>query len=109
MPDGKRWTTRDRHGNDVYLTEERWEHIISPENHPELAEYEQGLKETIRAGVRQQDSLNPRKYRYGKAFTRLPMGNTHIVAVVLFAFIETESGRPQANNYVTTAYMKEIG
>lgn len=24
---GKRWTVRDRYGNSIYLTQERWEHI----------------------------------------------------------------------------------
>jgi hypothetical protein len=28
MPDGKLWTQRDRFGNDIYLTHERWAHII---------------------------------------------------------------------------------
>ena len=76
MADGKRWSTTDRFGNEIYLTEERWQHIISPENHPELAGHESDLKMTIQRGARQQDSLNPRKYRY---------------------------------NYITTAFMKEIG
>jgi len=25
---GKRWTVYDRDGNPIYLTEERWEHIV---------------------------------------------------------------------------------
>lgn len=44
MTTGRRWTVRDRSGNEVYLTEERWEHIIEPINHPEMAAYEQQLK-----------------------------------------------------------------
>jgi hypothetical protein len=28
MSDGKLWTERDRFGNDIYLTRERWTHII---------------------------------------------------------------------------------
>ncbi len=32
-----------------------------------------------------------------------------IVAIVLFAFVEVEDGYPEPNNYITTAYMKEIG
>jgi len=27
----KRWMVRDRYGNDIYLTDERWEHIIDPD------------------------------------------------------------------------------
>jgi hypothetical protein len=28
MPSGKAWTARDRYGNEIYLTWERWSHII---------------------------------------------------------------------------------
>lgn len=29
----KKWTVQDRYGNDIYLTEERWQHIL--ESRPE--------------------------------------------------------------------------
>ena len=105
MSNGIRWTVRDRDGNNIALTEERWRHIISSVNHPEMAAHESDLKETVKSGVRQQDSLNPRKYRYSETFDNLPANNTHIVAIVLFA----ETGRSEANDYVLTAYMKEVG
>jgi hypothetical protein len=68
---GKRWTVRDRYGYEIYLTEERWEHIIDPENHPEMEEHEDDLIEALRSGSRTQDPLNPQKYRYSKAFANL--------------------------------------
>lgn len=105
----QRWLVKDRVGNPIYLTEERWAHIIEAENHPELREHESELQETICSGSRKQDSLNPRKYRYSHAFDRLPPDNTHLVVIVLFGFRETESGQPEPNNYITTAYLKEIG
>jgi len=108
MITGTRWTVRDRHGNDIYLTHERWEHIVDPINHPEMAECEEQLKETIQMGTRRQDLLNPRKYRYAKAFDDLAEDNTHIIAIVLFGFREDETGQPVPNNYITTAYQKEI-
>jgi hypothetical protein len=37
------------------------------------------------------------------------LDNTHIVAIVLFAFVEIEDGQIESNNYITTAFMKEIG
>ncbi len=37
MTNGRRWTVRDRDGNTIYMTDERWEHIIEPLNHPEMA------------------------------------------------------------------------
>lgn len=107
--EGRRWAVHDRYDNEVYLTEERWQHIIEPINHPEMSSYEEHLQETIRQGERQQDSLNPRKYRYAKAFDDLVEDNTHIVAIVLFRFRVSETGETAPNNYIVTAYQKEIG
>ena len=61
---GIRWKIRDRYGNEIYLTHERWQHIIASINHPEMANYEEHLKTTIQHGRRRQDLLNPQKYRY---------------------------------------------
>ena len=104
----KRWTVRDRYGNDIYLTQERWEHIVQALNHPEMLAYESHLQETIQSGHRNQDPLNPQKYRYVKAFADLAEDNTHIVAIVLFRFSEGEASKPVLNNYIVTAYQKEI-
>ena len=109
MPDGKRWTVHDTYGNAIYLTQERWEHIIEPFNHPEMSDYEEHLKETIRRGQQKQDSLNPLKYRYSRAFDHLAEDNTHIIAIVLFRFSASETGEPVPNNFIVTAYQKEIG
>ena len=107
--EGRRWTTRDRYGNEIHLTEERWRHIIEPVNHPEMSAYETHLKETIQRGERKQDLLNPRKYRYTKAFGDLAEDNTHITAIVVFRFRVSETGETTPNNYIVTAYQKEIG
>ena len=32
----RKWTVRDRRGRNIYITEERWKHII--EEHEELSE-----------------------------------------------------------------------
>lgn len=109
MTQGIRWTVLDRLGNSIYLTQERWEHIIDPVNHPEMEAYEEKLKETIRKGSRKQDSLNPQKYRYMRGFDNLPMDNTHIVAIALFKLQEKETGEIEFHNFITTAYQKEIG
>lgn len=106
---GKRWSVSDRYGNTIYLTEERWKHIVEPINHPEMLDYEEELKETIQSGTRRQDSLNPQKYRYSQPFDSLVEDNTHIVAIVLFRFREDVAGKPETNNYLVTAYQKEIG
>ena len=109
MTAGRRWTVQDRYGNAIYITQERWEHIIAAINHPEMALYEEYLQEAIRTGRRKQDQLNPQKYRYTKSFDDLFGDNTHLVVIVLFRFTQRESGELVGNNYVVTAYQKEIG
>jgi len=109
MTNGRRWSERDRFGNDIYLTEERWQHITEPTNHPEMLAYEDELRNTIRAGRRRQDLLSPQKFRYSKAFENLVADNTHIVAMVLFRFAEGETGAILPNNYIVTAYQKVVG
>lgn len=102
-----RWIVHDRYDQPIYLTDERWEHIVA--HHPEMVGCEERLKEALRSGQRKQDSLNPQKYRYSKAFEGLFGDNTHLVAIVLFRFREDETGRPLPNNYVVTAFQKEVG
>lgn len=91
------------------MTQERWSHIIDAFNHPEMVDCEEQLKETIHTGNRKQDSLNPQKYRYSKAFDDLAEDNTHLVAIVLFGLAESPMELPVSNNYIVTAYQKEIG
>lgn len=107
--DSVRWVARDREGNEVYLTEERWAHITDPTNHPEMEEYEEELRLTIQQARRRQDPLNTQKYIYTQAFANLIEDNTHVVAIVLFRFRESLGGRPLPNNFIVTAYQKEIG
>lgn len=45
MVGGKRWTVHNHYGNDIYLTNERWKHIVEPINHPEMSAYEEHLSE----------------------------------------------------------------
>lgn len=99
-----RWIERDRYGNEIYLTDERWEHIINPANHPEMDGYEFELRETIRLGTRKQDMLDPQKFRYTKSFDDLTASNTHLVAVVVLKM----SAELEPNNFVVTAYQKKV-
>jgi len=109
MSDRVRWRMFDRQGNQIYLTQERWEHILEMDSHPEMEDFEEELKGTIRQGRRRQIPVQPQKYEYSKAYGHLVDNNTHIVALVLFRIRENEQGRPVANNYIVTAYQKEIG
>ncbi len=106
---GIRWTVRDRRGNEIYLTQERWQHVIDPINHPAMENHEADLKDTIRYGIRRQEALDPRKYRYVRGFNDPTGCNTHITAIVLFGFRDNSVGEPIANNYIVTAYQTEIG
>ena len=108
MTNGRRWSVRDQYGNEIYLTDERWEHIIDPLNHPEMAEYEGELQVTLQTGKRKQDAINPQKYRYSLSFDGLAEDNTHLVTMVLCHFVEDADSKAIPNNYVFTAYLKEI-
>lgn len=108
MNDGRRWIVTDREGNPIYLTEERWQHIIALDNHPEMEDFEEFLKIALRRGDRRQEPLNPRKYRYVYPFDGLPDGSNHVVAIVLFGFNVSTTGQVTANNYITTAFFKHI-
>ncbi|MBE7528846.1 MAG: hypothetical protein HND44_23305 [Chloroflexi bacterium] len=103
-----RWSVKDRYGSEIYLTHERWQHIIEPINHPEMTDFEDHLRATIRQGQRKQDGLNPQKYRYSLAFDDLVEDNTHIVAIVLFRFRVGQAGELLPNNFIVTAYQKEV-
>lgn len=105
---GKRWTVQDRYGNPIYLTQERWQHIIAETNHPEMDGYEEHLKMTLKKGPRRQEPLNPRKYRYYHPFDDLTDDVNHIVVIVLFGFDVDEEGRTISNNFVATAFFKHI-
>jgi len=91
-------TVKDQLGHEIYLTDERWNHIC--EEHPEMRGYESQVLETIRRGRRFQDSVRPDVFLYYRDFEDLPAGNSTIVAVVRFGFIPGGA----ENNFVVTAY-----
>jgi hypothetical protein len=70
MVSGQRWAVRDRYGHEIYLTDERWQHIIASVNHPEMAMCEEHLQETIRSGVRKQDAPKPPEVQVCQGFRR---------------------------------------
>jgi hypothetical protein len=105
---GVRWSVQDRLGHLVYITEERWQHIIDTANHPEMDDFEDELQETIKHGHRKQDRTHPRKFRYSKGFDHLFEDNDHIVAIVLFRFREFDQTQIAPNNYIVTAFQKAL-
>jgi len=106
MPSGKIWTQRDRFGNEIYLTHERWAHIIDPDNHPEMAPFMDHIAETIRLGRRRQDVYHPQGYQYYRNFPDLPNGNTHIVVCVRFRWVTQADGVMNEEKFITTAYLQ---
>jgi len=90
------WVVKDCWGNEIVLTNERWQHIT--EGHWELTGRLEQVLETIRTGKRKQAAEDPSKYRYSRAFDDLPHNYTHIFVVV----------RLLPNKFVITAYPKRV-
>jgi hypothetical protein len=95
-------SAHDKLGNEIYLTDERWEHIV--ETHEEMVGYRGHIFAVLRTGQRRQDALDPSKYKYTKRFTDLPKGFTHVVVVVKFIHRQDAQGIERPNNFILTAY-----
>ena len=98
----RRWTVRDRRGHEIYITEERWKHIL--ELHDELSDLFDDVLDTIRKGRRRQDPHDPQTYKYYRRCERLPLPYTHIIVAVAFRFRVLPDGSMQPNNFVTSAW-----
>lgn len=96
------WEVYDRYGNKIYMTAERWNHAL--EKRPWLADLFADTLDTLRHGRRQQDPLNPQKYKYYRPCPDLEPEYNHIVAIVLFKTKTNEAGQTVANNYVVNVW-----
>ena len=74
----------DRQGREIYLTQERWEHILS--KHPELSGRLEEVLVTIRMGRRKQSKLDPQTYCYYRRVTNLPEPYDTIMIFVAFRY-----------------------
>jgi hypothetical protein len=106
MSNGKLWTERDRFGNDIYLTRERWTHIINPDNHPEVEPFLDYVAERIQLGRRRQDPYDPNGYQYYRSYPNLPDDNTHLVVCVRFRWPTDPDGTVREEKFVITAYLQ---
>lgn len=88
---------QDRYGNAIYMTDERWEHIL--ENHSELEEFRGEVLSTVRTGTRTQDPFDLETFYYRKKFVALHEDFDTIEVVVYFRW---QFNAP--NNFVMTAY-----
>lgn len=98
----KKWIVRDRYGNEIYLTEERWDHIRI--YHPALKDHLEDVLETLKRGRRKQKPLTPNEYKYFKKCNTLPSYHNAIVVVVAFTHQERDDGTVTSNNFVKTAW-----
>lgn len=106
MTGGKLWTQVDRFGNEIYLTAERWAHIVAPDNHPEVGLFFEQVRETIQKGRRKQDEFDPRSWEYSHPFPALPLDYTHIVVAVRFRWTTSPDGTEREEKFVKTAYFQ---
>lgn len=90
------WTVRDRRGNNIVLTEERWQHIIA--GHWELTDLRDNVLKTIQFGKRRQDATDPSKFRYSRRISNLPHEYTHIIVIV----------RLEPTKFIVTANPKRV-
>ena len=97
-----RWDVHDRYGNQIYLTEERWFHAL--EKRPWLEAYFDEVLETIQRGRRQQEQLQPYKYKYYSPCEALKPEFSHLVVMVVFRETIDEVGQMISNNYVVNVW-----
>jgi hypothetical protein len=95
-------TVYDKNGNLIYLTDERWNHII--EFHEEMVNHKQHLLKTLRIGKRRPDPYDPSLYSYYHKFEDLEDGFNHRIVVVKFGLTKTY----EPNDFVLAAFQKAI-
>ena len=88
---------KDKLGNEIYLTDERWKHICL---HVEMEGYRDRVLEVLKKGQRKQAPRQPDRFKYSLEYDDLEIPNNRIVVVVFFGY--NTDGSP--NNYVMTAY-----
>jgi hypothetical protein len=98
----KQWTITDKAGHEIYLTDERWGHIVS--KHSELRAHREDVLDTIRLGRRKQTKRDPRSYCYYRRVTNLRPPYNAIVVLVAFRYHAVREAEPLPNNFVVTAW-----
>jgi hypothetical protein len=93
---------RDRYGNEIYVTEERWKYILR--YHSELDGLLDDLLNTLRKGRRRQEPADPGKYKYYRQCDALPLDYNTIVIVVKFSAQMQADGTFVSNNFVVTGW-----
>lgn len=100
------WTVQDRYGNSIYMTTERWNHIL--ESRPELEPYLDNFLNMLQMGKREQDALAPNEYRYFMRCDELLPEHNHLVMIVIFKTELDDNGQYIPNNFVVTGWTNYI-
>ena len=98
----QKWFIRDRGGREIYLTEERWQHIV--EGHPELHNHLQDVLNTVRQGRRRQQPRDPQAYVYRRSCHSLRPPLNGILVSVVFRFEAQADDGMIPNNFIVTAW-----
>lgn len=98
----RKWLVCNHRGREIYLTEERWNHIIS--RHGELRDHLDDVLDTVRQGRRQQQSHDPQTYVYRFPCETLPLPFNGILVVVTFRFEHQEHDEIRPNNFIVSAW-----
>jgi hypothetical protein len=98
----QKWFVRDRDGREIYLTEERWEHIVA--RHPELRNHFDDVLNTVQQGRRRRQPQDPQAYVYRRPCDSLRPPFNGILVSVVFRFAEDADGGMIPNNFIVTAW-----
>ena len=79
-----KWFAHDSDGREIYLTEERWNHIVS--RHSELRDHVDDVLDTVGRGQRRQQPLDPQAFIYRLRCNHLTPPFNGIAVVVVFRF-----------------------
>jgi hypothetical protein len=99
----RKWFVHDSDGREIYLTEERWEHIQS--RHSELKNHLEDVLDTVRQGKRRQQPQDPQAFVYRLRCDALRPPFNGILVVVVFRFesqVNNENVIP--NNFIVSAW-----
>jgi len=91
----------DKWGHEIYLTDERWQHIMT--RHPDMVGCRAQLLLTLQTGEREEKPYGSGKYFYWKKFRHLRPGRAKITVIVKFE-MRKHGTSLLPNNFVTTAY-----
>lgn len=98
-----KWSVHDNDGREIYLTEERWEHITN--GHSELRKHLEDVLNAIRRGKRRQQPQDPQTYVYRLRCETLRPPFNGILVVVAFRFeSQGNNGNVSQNNFVVSAW-----